>query len=96
MQDRVVAYVYKRNAFNNNELVDISNGAPLYNAITSTALKSTQISFGFLEAGTYDLIFVKHSPSGIVSEMIGRTNSIKVEAGVETNIEINLDELGPS
>lgn len=96
MQERVVAYVYKKNTFNSSELVDISKGAPLYNAITSTALKSTQISFGFLESGSYDIIFVKHSITGIVSEMMGRTNDIKVEAGVETSIEINLDQLGPS
>ena len=96
MQERVVAYVYQRNTFNSNELIDISKGAPLYNAITSTALNSTQINFGFLESGSYDLIFVKHSLNGNVSEMIVRTNDIKVEAGVETNIEINLDQLGPS
>lgn len=96
MQERVVAYVYKRNAFNSNELVDISKGAPLFNAITSAALKSNQISFGFLESGSYDLIFVKHNTNGNVLEVIGRTNDIKVEAGVETNIEINLDQLGPS
>lgn len=96
MQDRVVAYVYKRNAFNANELTADSDGTHLPNAITSTALKSTSIGFGFLESGSYDLIFVKHNTNGNVLEMIGRINDIKVEAGVETNTEINLEQLGPS
>ncbi len=96
MKDGVVAYVYKRNTFHSNELVDVSTGVPLYNAITSTALKSTAIGFGFLESGSYDLIFVKHNPNGNVAEMIGRLNDIKVEANSEINIEINLDQLGSS
>lgn len=96
MIENVVAYVFARNTFNPSELADLSRGAPLFDAITSSVLKSNVINFGFLESGTYDLIFVKHDANGAVAEMLGRRNEIKVEAGIQTDIEVNLDQLGPS
>ena len=96
MQDRIVAYVYNRNAFNANEVTDVSKGVAFFNAITSTALKSTTLNFGFLEADTYDIIFVKHDANGKALDVIGRKNEIKVSAGERIEIEIDLNELSSS
>lgn len=96
MQDRIVAYVYNRNAFTVNEVTDVSKGVAFFNAITSTAVKSTTLNFGFLEAGTYDIIFIKHDTNGNPIEVIGRKNEIKVSAGNLTEIEIDLDGLSSS
>lgn len=96
LQDRIVAYVYTQSGFTNNEVTNLSNGLPFFNAITSTAVKSTALNFGFLESGNYDIIFARHDQAGKVIEIIGRKNEIKVTAGNLTEIEIDLNQLGPS
>lgn len=96
MQDRIVAYAYKGSTFTSNELTNATEGVYFYNAITSAAVKSEQVGLGFLEEGSYDLIFVKHDSSGKPVEVVGRRNEIPVNSGEQTEIEIDLALLGPS
>ncbi len=94
--ERVVAYAYRGGAFSANEAQETADKVSFYQAITSTAVKTKHFGFGFLEAGNYDLIFVKHKEDGKVLEVMGRLNNIKVNAGEQTAIEVDLAQLSPS
>lgn len=94
--DRVVAYAYKAGAFSNNEATDGSGKIAFAQAITSTAVKTKHFALGFLEEGNYDLIFGKHNEDGKILEVMGRHNNIKVNAGEETSIEVDFEQLNPS
>lgn len=94
--DRVVAYVYSTGAFSNNEAMGSSEKLAFSQAITSTAVKTKHFALGFLENGSYDLIFVKHKGDGTVLEVMGRHNNIKVIAGEQTFIEVLFEQLSPS
>jgi hypothetical protein len=94
--DRVVAYAYRAGTFSNNEADDSSRERAFPQSITSTAVKVKNFALGFLEDGNYDLIFAKHKEDGKVLEVIGRHNNIKVVAGEQTTIEVDLQQLNPS
>lgn len=92
----VVAYAYKSGVYSDSEATETSEKVSFYQATTSTAVKAKRFTLGFLEAGNYDLIFVKHKEDGKVLEVIGRHNNIKVNAGERTVLEVDLMQPNPS
>lgn len=94
--DRVVVYAYPKGKFTTNETLANSAGFLFFNATTSTSIKAKDIVLGFLESGSYDLIFVKHREDGTLLEVMGKLMDINVVAGEQTNIEVNLEQLSPS
>ncbi|HOO10179.1 MAG TPA: DUF4382 domain-containing protein [Cyclobacteriaceae bacterium] len=93
---QVVAYVYKSGAFSDSEANETGGGPPFYGAITSSRVGATPFAFGFLEAGTYDLVFVKHNEDGKTLEIMGKLTGIKVTAGGQAEVEVDLEQLSPS
>jgi len=93
---RVVAFAYRAGTFTNSEVTGNPEKITFSNAITSTAVKTKKFALGFLEEGNYDLIFVKHKEDGAVLEVMGRHNNIKVNAGEQTAIEVDFEQLNPS
>lgn len=91
---QVAVHAYKQGSFNPSETVS-QDGISLRNAITSNAIKSEKTTLGFLEAGTYDLIFVKYNESGEVQEVLGKESDVAVAKGETTSITVDLGQLGP-
>lgn len=94
--EQVVAYAYRSGTFSANEAQETSEKVSFYQATSSAAIIAKHFAIGFLESGNYDLIFVKHKEDGKVLEVMGRLNNIKVNAGEQTAIEVDLSQLSPS
>ncbi|MEQ8574432.1 MAG: hypothetical protein RIB63_10245, partial [Fulvivirga sp.] len=64
------------------------------NAITSSALtEEGGFTLAFMESGTYDLYFASYDENGEFIELIGSSNDVEVEAGVNLSLEISLSLL---
>lgn len=94
--DRVVAYAYPKGKFTTNESLSNSAGFLFFNATTSSSIESKDFILGFLESGSYDLVFVKYREDGTLLEIMGKLMDINVIAGEQTNVEVNLEQLSPS
>lgn len=91
---QVAVHAYKKGSFNQSETVS-QDGITLRNAITSNSIKSEKTTLGFLETGTYDLIFIKYSESGEVVEVLGKESDVEVTKGETAAITVDLSQLGP-
>lgn len=89
----IVAYAYRNGEFSSNEINATTEGVSFPKAITSAAVGKQKVSFGFLEEGSYELIFVKHSTDGTVDEVLGKSASLKVTPRNVTSTEIDLNLL---
>lgn len=92
--ERLVVYAYPAGAF-----VDSEAGAPaagdvrFSHSITSARVLHGNFGLGFLEAGTYDLIFVRQSETGDFLSMKGRLNGSVITAGQTLALNIDLSDL---
>ncbi len=93
---QVVVYAYQKGSFKTEEKIEVADRVAFYQSVTSTSIKSTSFTLGFLEPGDYDLVFAKHSDSGNVVEILGMQTGIPVRAGEQTQIEIDIENLNPS
>lgn len=91
---QVAVHAYKKGTFNQSETAS-QNGITLRNAITSNAMKTEKTTLGFLEAGFYDLIFIKYGDSGEVLEVLGKESDVEVTKGETVAITVDLNQLGP-
>jgi hypothetical protein len=93
ISNAIVAYVYRNGEFSLNETTATAEGVSFSKAITSAAVGTQKVSFGFLEEGSYELIFVKHSTDGTVDEVLGKSASLKITPPSVTSTEIDLNLL---
>lgn len=90
----VVAYVYKSGQFQTTELQE-QDGIAFPNAITSATVDTKNLTIGFLESGSYDIIFVSYGENGEILSVIGKHTSIEVGSNDNTAVDIDLGSLSP-
>ncbi|MEZ4973345.1 MAG: DUF4382 domain-containing protein [Cyclobacteriaceae bacterium] len=91
---QVAVHAYKKGSFDQTETVS-QDGITFRNTVTSNAIKSEKTTLGFLEAGVYDLIFVKYNELGEVLEVLGRESEVEVNKGETVDVIVDLNQLGP-
>lgn len=93
---RLVVYAYPKGSYTASEMQETAGQPSFYNATNSAAIKTKNFALGFLESGYYDLIFVKHQENGKAFEVLGKHSDVRVNAGEQTVIDIDLGLLNPS
>ena len=91
----IVVYAYLPGSFRTSEMSGAGDVVPFINAITSAAVHIDHCELGFLESGSYDLIFARHNQEGVPIELLGKVNGVEVRALEKTQIEISLGLLDP-
>ncbi len=89
----MVVYVYRIGQFSLSETNVTQEGVSFSLAITSAAVRTQKVNFGFLEEGAYELIFVKHRADGTVDEVLGKSADLKITPREVTSMEIDLTKL---
>jgi len=92
--DRIVVYTYKAGAYNSSEASNPARGEVQFkNAITSVRVVKNKFTMGFLEQGSYDLIFTRISESGALQGVLGKHAGVAVTAQEALAVEIDLKKL---
>ncbi|MFN4946036.1 MAG: DUF4382 domain-containing protein [Chryseotalea sp.] len=96
VKPRVAVYAYKAGTY---AATEATTDIPFFNAETSDRVKTNETGkfiTSFLPEGKYDLIFVELNSNGTVKEVLGKLESIDVNA-LETNQiqSVFLDDLVP-
>jgi hypothetical protein len=90
--DRIVVFAYVSGQYNSSEssLVD---GIRFKNSITASKVKKGKFTTAFLEAGTYDLVFIKQTKTGEFINVVGLEQNISIEAKDQRQLEIDFNKL---
>ncbi|MEQ8244990.1 DUF4382 domain-containing protein [Fulvivirga sp.] len=93
---KIIVFAYADDTFTGSETdePDDDDEVRFSNAITSSALtEEGGFTLAFMESGTYDLYFASYDENGEFIELIGSSNDVEVEAGVNLSLEISLSLL---
>ena len=97
LADRIVVLAYPSGQFSLTETATPAAGEVRFrNAVTSAKMTNTKFGLGFLEAGSYDLIFIKNSDTGEFVSVLGRENGVMVTTGETLQLDIDLNKLAGS
>ncbi len=93
--NRLVAFAYNSGVFTTTESMETLDRIAFHNSLTSASLASKKAVLGFLEAGQYDVVFVKYDEVGKVLEVMGKKTGLQISAGENTSVELDLTQLSP-
>lgn len=97
LADRLVVFAYPSGQFSTSETATPAAGEVRFpNAVTSFKIAHSKFGLGFLPAGNYDLIFVKHLPSGEFLSVSGRLNNVNVPSSETVQLDVDLTQLSGS
>ena len=90
--DRIVVFAYASGQYNSSEssLVD---GIRFKNSITASKVKKSKFTTAFLEAGTYDLVFIRQTKAGEFINVAGMERNISLKAKDQLQLEIDINKL---
>lgn len=90
--DRVVVFAYISGQYNSGE-TSSADGIRFKNSITASKVKKGKFTTAFLEAGTYDLVFVKQTKTGEFITVSGVERNISLKAKDQLQLEIDINKL---
>ena len=90
--DRMVVFAYKAGLFNSSES-NLTEGIRFKNSITASKVKKGKFTTAFLEAGTYDLAFIRQSKSGEFLTVVGVEKNITIQARDQKQLEVDINKL---
>ncbi len=93
--EKVIVFAYQNDAFTEAETAEPSDEEVRFsNAVSSSMLdEEGAFTLAFMESGIYDLYFALFDENGEFVELLGSTNDVEVESGVNLNLEISLSLL---
>jgi Domain of unknown function (DUF4382) len=92
---RLVAYAYTSGSYADSEATAPGPGKVMFpNAITAFKVNQGKFGLGFLEAGTYDVIYASNSSNGTFIKVVGKSTGVIVKAKEITSLTV--DSLGGS
>lgn len=88
---KVIVFAYENDTFAESELDEPGDEEVRFsNAVTSSTLSDEgAFTLAFMESGTYDLYFASYDENGEFIELIGSSDDVEVEAGINLNLEIS-------
>ena len=90
--DRMVVFAYKAGLFNSSES-NLTESIRFKNSITASKVKKGKFTTAFLEAGTYDLAFIRQSKSGEFLTVVGVEKNITIQARDQKQLEVDINKL---
>ena len=90
--DRMVVFAYKAGLFNSSES-NLTEGIRFKNSITASKVKKGKFTTAFLEAGTYDLAFIRQSKTGEFLTVVGVEKNITIQARDQKQLEVDINKL---
>ena len=90
--DRMVVFAYKAGLFNSSES-NLTEGIRFKNSITASKVKKGKFTTAFLEAGTYDLAFIRQSKTGEFLMVVGVEKNITIQARDQKQLEVDINKL---
>lgn len=92
--DRLVVYAYKAGSYSPSEAATPPAGEVQFkNAVTSIKIVKNKFVVGFLEEGSYDLIFVRVTETGGFKTVVGKYMAAAVKPTEVTQLEIDMQNL---
>lgn len=92
--DRLVVYAYKAGSYSASEAATPAAGEVQFkNAVTSIKVVKNKFIVGFLEEGSFDLIFVRVNEKGLFQTVVGKYAGAAVKAAEVTQLEIDMQKL---
>lgn len=95
MFSKIIVFAYADDTFTESETNEPGDEEVRFaNAVTSSTLNEDgAFTLAFMESGTYDLHFASYDENGDFIELIGSSNDVEVEAGINLSLEISLSLL---
>lgn len=90
--DRIVVFAYVSGQYNSSESI-LVDGIRFKNSITASKVKMGKFTTAFLEAGTYDMVFIKQTKTGEFINVVGLERNISIEAKDQRQLEIDFNKL---
>lgn len=90
--DRIVVFAYTSGQYNAGETSG-SDGIRFKNSITASKVKKGKFATAFLEAGAYDLVFVRQTKTGEFIAVAGVERNISLKAKDQLQLEIDINKL---
>ncbi|MTI38013.1 DUF4382 domain-containing protein [Fulvivirga lutimaris] len=92
---KVIVFAYEDDTFTDSEMDEPGDEEVRFaNAVTSnTVTEEGAFTLAFMESGTYDLYFASYDENGEFIELIGSSNDVEVEAGINLSLDISLSLL---
>lgn len=92
---KVIVFAYEDDTFAESETDEPGDEEVRFsNAVSSSTVgEDGSFTLAFMESGTYDLYFASYDENGEFVELLGSTDDVEVEAGINLSLDISLSLL---